>query len=292
MTRLLPILGVQAPSRVADDNLQGFEHELLELLTDFKQTILIVYPENHLCDVHGGPEQRLEQLETVAQPRNGPLFKRLGEISQNLGVWLIPGTVCERGEDGALYNTTPVFSPQGKLVATYRKCFPWRPYEPYKPGRQFTVFDIPDVGRFGLAVCYDIWYPEVVRQLAWMGAEVIINPVQTSTCDRAQEQILVRANAIFNQVFVVSINASIPSGIGQSLIVDPEGHIKSHLSGETSVILSDVINLDEVDRIRHFGTAGLTRPWSQFREDDQKLDLSVYHGCINPLQWKPDKRRK
>ena len=156
-----------------------------------------------------------------------------------------------------------MIAPDGKLAASYRKIFPWRPFECFTPGDRFVVCDVPAVGRIGLAVCYDIWYPEVSRQLAWMGAEVIIFPAQTSTCDRAQELILARANAITNQVFVVSVNAAAPVGTGQSIVVDPEGLVRTQASGEVPTTLTDVIDLDEVDRVRTYGTCGLNRLWSQ-----------------------------
>lgn len=291
MSRNLPILVVQAPSQTPNIRIQIFENELEELLADFHQTKLVVYPEIHLCGVSGTPDQRAEQLEGAAQPMDGPRISRLGGIAKKFKVWLIPGTVCERGADGALYNTAPVFSPDGKLVAAYRKCFPWRPYEPYKPGDRFVVFDIPEIGRIGLAICYDIWFPEVVRHLAWMGAEVIINPAQTSTNDRAQERILLRANSIFNQVYMVSVNAAAPVGTGQSLITDPEGNIRAESPSESPSILTDVLNLDEVSRVREYGTAGINRLWSQFREDDSPLKMPLYNGQIDPMSWTPGKNR-
>ena len=291
MPRLLPILAVQATSRPPDVDLQEFEDELADLLADFGRTRLVVYPEVHLCGSYGTPDQRSEQLQKAAQPLHGPRVKRLGEIARKQGVWLMPGTVCECDGGGGFYNTSLVFSPEGELVASYRKCFPWRPFEPYKPGQQFVVFDIPDIGRIGLAICYDIWYPEVVRQLAWMGAEVIINQAQTSTCDRAQEQILVRANAIFNQVFIVSANAATPSGSGQSLIADPEGNVRMQLPSESPSLLTDVLNLDEVDRVRQYGTAGLNRMWSQFKDGDATLELPIYGGRIDPLRWSKNIRK-
>ncbi len=285
MNRYLPILAVQAGSRSPETNLDEFENELNELLTDFPHAKMVIYPEIHLCGVSGTPDQRTERLFAAAEPMNGPRMNRLAAIAGRLGVWLLPGTVCELDENRKLFNSMPCFSPEGSLIASYRKCFPWRPFEPYTPGRDFTVFNMRGIGRIGLAVCYDIWFPEVVRQLAWMGAEVIVNPAQTSTCDRAKELVLLQANAICNQVYIVSVNAAAPSGTGQSVIVDPEGNIRIQLPGETPGIMTDVLNLDEVDRVRKYGTLGLNRMWSQFREDDTPLELSVYDGRMDPERW-------
>ncbi len=78
--------------------------------------------------------------------------------------------------------------------------------------RHSSTFDIPEVGRIGLAICYDGSFPETFRQLAWMGAEVVLQVNLTATSDREQELVMARANAIFNQLYVVSLNASRPRG--------------------------------------------------------------------------------
>jgi predicted amidohydrolase len=153
----------------------------------------------------------------------GPLTERLGEIARDNGVWLVPGSVYERGEGDGIHNTCLVLSPEGELAASYRKVFPWQPHESSAPGDRFTTFDVPDVGRIGLSICYDGSFPETCRQLAWMGAEVVLQPTLTTTSDRNQELVMARANAIFNQLYVVSLNAGSPAALGRSLIVDPEG---------------------------------------------------------------------
>ncbi len=285
MARILPLLAVQAPARSFENDLELFEAELFTLLADFPRTRLVAYPECHLFKACGTPEQRNRQLLGSAQRIDGLLMRRLAAIARQAGVWLLPGTICEQDGKGGAYNTAPLFSPAGELVATYRKCFPWRPYEPYTPGRSFTVVDLPGIGRLGLAICYDIWFPEVCRQLAWLGAEVIVNQVMTSTCDREKELVLVRANAIFNQVFVVSVNAGAPDGTGQSLIVDPEGNVRTQLPSEAPAIMTDALNLEEVARVRTFGTNAVNRMWSQFNPGDPVLALPAYDGRIEPENW-------
>jgi predicted amidohydrolase len=195
--------------------------------------------------------------------------------------------VCERGPAGELFNTAVVLSPQGELVASYRKIFPWRPYEPYVPGDRFVVFDMDDVGRFGLSICYDAWFPEVTRHLAWMGAEVVLNVVKTTTPDRAQELVLAQANSIVNQTFTVSVNCAGPIGEGRSLIVDPEGDIRLASADTSPAVLVATIDLDDVTRVREHGTAGFNRMWSQFLPSDPPLELPLYGGRIDPERWHP-----
>jgi predicted amidohydrolase len=258
-----------------------------DLVATFPQTRLVAHPELHLCGTEGSPADRTAQLEASAEPLDGPRGKVLAELAGDLGVWLLPGSVCERGEDGALYNTALAYGPDGRLAASYRKVFPWRPFEPYRPGDRFVVFDVPDVGRLGFSICYDAWFPEVTRHLAWMGAEVVVNPVKTTTADRAQELVLARANAIVNQVYVLSVNAAAPDGAGRSLVVDPEGLVRTAAPSEAETVLTDVLDLDAVARVRTYGTAGLNRMWSQFTEDDAPLDLPLYQGRLDPGRWRP-----
>ncbi|MCT7351111.1 carbon-nitrogen hydrolase family protein [Streptomyces sp. 15-116A] len=286
MSRPLPIALVQAPARPATAPLSVFTEDVEHLLARFPHTRLAVYPELHLCGVDGPPAST-KQLQEAAEPMDGPRSRHLAELAGDLGIWLMPGTVCERGANGGLFNTAPVYSPDGRLVAAYRKIFPWRPHEPYDPGDRFVVVELPGIGRVGIAICYDAWFPEVARHLAWLGAEVIVNPVMTTTADRAQELVLARANAIVNQVFVLSVNAAGPVGTGRSLVVDPEGRVRSEAPDSAATTLTDVLDLDDVTRVRTFGTAGLNRMWDQFTDADTPLDLPLYGGRIDPGRWRP-----
>ena len=69
-------------------------------------------------------------------------------------------------------------------------------------------------------------------------------------------------------------------------IIDPEGRVRAQLPGATAGTLTDVLNLDEVSRVRRFGTAGLNRLWSQWREDDPALELPMYEGRLDPRRWR------
>jgi formamidase len=165
-------------------------------------------------------------------------------------------------------------------VARYRKVFPWQPHESCAPGESFVTFDIPDVGRIGLSICYDGSFPETCRQLAWMGAEVVLQPSLTTTSDREAEIVMARANAIFNQLYVVSLNAAAPAGLGRSVIVDPEGIVRSEAGGSEELI-TDVLDLDAVTRVRRFGTAGVSRMWDQFGRQRERVQLPVYDGVAS-----------
>lgn len=215
----------------------------------------------------------------------GPVTDRLGRLARELGVWLVPGTLVERDNDGRLFNTAVAVSPRGEIVARYRKLFPWRPYEQLQPGSDFVTFDIPDIGRIGLAICFDGSFPEVSRQLAWLGAEVILQPTLTTTRDREMEVVMARANAFANQVYVVNVNGAAPIGVGESVVVDPEGTIVQHAGGGEEVLFA-VLDLDRVSLVREYGSHGINRPWSQLADQCAILRYPMFGGAeVRPPSW-------
>lgn len=287
MQRILTVIAVQAPPRLMGEPMAGFAHEVRQALAHQPDAKLVVFPELHLFG-DGNPDlQRTEALQESAQPLDGPRVQELRMLAKELGIWLIPGSICERGDNGELFNTLVVLSPEGEIEAFYRKIFPWRPFEPYDPGHEFVTVDMEGFGRVGLNICYDAWFPEVTRQLAWMGAEIIVNVVKTTSPDREQELILARANAIVNQVFMVSVNCAGPAGQGRSIIVDPEGHVITEAETADPLILTAQLDLSAVGHVRENGTAGCNRMWSQFRPGEPAIELPMYQGRIDPATWTP-----
>jgi predicted amidohydrolase len=290
MARPLPIALVQAATLPVQTPVSVFSDDVQKVLGDFPQTQLVIYPELHLSGLAGDAAQRDAAMREVAERLDGPRMKSLRQLAGDLKVWLLPGTVYERSpDDGAIYNTAVLLSPEGELAACYRKIFPWRPYERCRPGRRFVVVEMPGFGRVGLSICYDSWFPEVARHLAWMGAEVIVNPTLTPTADRPQELVLARAQAIANQVYVVGVNAAAPAARGRSLVVDPEGIVRVE-AGEGPTVLSDVLDLDHVATVRRYGTTALNRMWQQMEPDDEPIELPLYRGQLDPAAWLPPQR--
>lgn len=280
--RTLVIAAVQTRPVTGDPQAtwKRFADQVRGIRSTFPQVQLVVFPELHLSAVGELLEETHDYAEQIAVSLPGPLTDRLAALAVETGLWLAPGTVYERAE-GKIYNTALVVDPQGQLVATYRKCFPWQPYEQTEPGNEFVVFDIDRVGRLGLAICYDGSFPETYRQLAWYGAEVVLQPTLTPTRDRDLELVVARANAIVNQVFVINVNAAGPHGTGQSLVVDPEGLVRQQ-AGENEEIIIDVLDLDAVTRAHTYGTFGLNRMWEQMDRHGPRLHLPMYGGQYQP----------
>jgi formamidase len=261
--RLLSIAALQTSPVFGDPDatLRSLGEKVARVRGVVPHVQLVMFPELHLpalpppLEPHGDPA-------ALAVEVPGPLTEELGRIAGENGLWLLPGSVYERAGDGRVFNTALVLSPEGELVARYRKVFPWQPHESSAPGDGFVTFDIPDVGRIGLSICYDGSFPETCRELAWMGAEAVLQVSLTTTSDRPQEIVMARANAIFNQLYVVSLNAGLPAGLGRSVIVDPEGLVRLR-AGDGEELLTDVLDLDAVTRVREYGTAGVSRLWDQ-----------------------------
>jgi formamidase len=283
--RTLSIAGLQAAPITGDPDatFERFATQLAAIREAVDHVQLVLAPELFLSASPGLLEHHADYASEVAVEIPGPLTKRLEALAAQTGLWLVPGSVYERAGDGAIHNTALAISPVRGLVATYRKAFPWQPSERTKPGTRFVVFEIDGVGRAGLAICYDGFFPEVFRQLAWLGAEVVLQPTLTTTSDREAELVTARANAIVNQMFVVNVNAAAPAALGRSLVVDPEGLVRIE-AGATEELVTDVLDLDAVDKVRRFGTAAVSRMWQQIdRGAAADVELPMYaDGRIQP----------
>ena len=213
-----------------------------------------------------------------AQPQSSEFENFFAEVAREHGIWLVPGSYYETADE-QLYNTSPVFDPKGKVVVRHRKIYPFLPYEKnIACGDQFTVFDIPQVGRFGLMICYDQWFPEVSRTLAWMGAEVILCPTLTDTIDRPTELVLAKANAVVNQCYFLNINAVGKLGNGQSIVLGPQGETIYQANVGREVIPVQ-LDLDKVREVREHGLHGLCQTLKSFR--DHPVNFPVYQDRKN-----------
>jgi formamidase len=256
----------------SDKTLERMEQRLQYIRQVFPWVNLVCFPE--LCPIGTAPLETKPPgytWDTPAEVIPGPLTERLAAMARRYQVWLQPGSIYERDGE-TIYNTALVFSPQGELVARYRKMFPWRPWEALAGGREFCTFDIPDVGCFGLCICYDGWFPEVIRTLVWMGAEIILHPSLTNTVDRSAELIIEQAHAIFNQCYMVNVNAAPTAGCGRSMVVDPHGRILQQASTHEE-ILTEMIDLDLVRQVRELGSIGLNQHLKQLRDFDGEFPI-------------------
>jgi predicted amidohydrolase len=220
-----------------------------------------------------------------AQPMGGPNELAFAEMAKKHNIWLIPGSIFEK-KDGRIYNMTPVLNPEGEVVTRYRKMFPFTPYEDAtEAGDEFCVFDVPNVGRIGIAICYDIWFPEVLRTLTSMGAEVIINPVLAHFIDRPADLVIAQASGAMFQSYIFHINGLLAGGNGYSQVIDPSGQVL-HSGNVQEELIPIEVDFDLVRRQRERGLRNMGQVLKSYR--DRKVNFDVYsegfdHSYLNSL---------
>lgn len=222
---------------------------------------LVVLPELFNC--LGEPQQIVEQAESVP----GPTSERMSQLAIEQRVTLVAGSIAERvtvADTHSVYNTSLLFGPDGALLARYRKIHLFEIDLPGKvsfceadmmqAGSDIVVTDTP-VGRLGQATCYDLRFPELFRQLVNAGAELMAVPSAfTSSTGPDHWEVLVRARAIENQVYVLAPNqygAHAPrlTSYGRSMIVDPWGVVLA-TAGDGECVITAEISTEQITSVR------------------------------------------
>jgi len=261
------IAGIQMHVSAAHDNVAAMKHRVELALARFPWINMIMFSElAAFGPLVGNHPQSLEDT-----------FETFQELAVQHKIWLLPGSMFEKRNEG-IFNTSVVINPGGEIVGRYDKMFPFTPYEAdVTGGTEFLVFDVPDIGRFGVSICYDIWFPETTRTLSSMGMEVLLHPVLTGTTDRDVELSIARATAAQFQCYVFDVNGIGAGGIGRSCIFGPGGTLMYEARGAEEIIPIE-IDLDLVRRQREVGQNGLGQVLKSFR--DRNADFPVYDNAL------------
>jgi predicted amidohydrolase len=184
---------------------------------------LLVTPELGITSYGGG-----EKIRELAEPADGPIVARLGDIARNIGVALVAGFAEKAGD--AVYNSAIYTDGSGK-PSVYRKSHLYGDYERslFTPEKPSTCLVQHCGMTLGMLICYDVEFPENVRRLAQAGAEMILVPTATpmgaSGTFIAEKMIPVRA--FENQIFIAYVNNIGRDGdfdyAGRSVIAAPDG---------------------------------------------------------------------
>jgi predicted amidohydrolase len=202
-------------------------------------------------------------LRAAAEPLDGLFCSGLAAAAKDTGVALVAG-VFEPAPDGRVYNTAVVFDGRGELVASYRKlhlfdAFGHRESEQVAAGSAPVACTLAGA-RTGLAICYDVRFPELFRALAAGGAELIVLPAAWAAGLFKEEHwvTLVRARAIENTVWVAAVG-QVPdpderptraaTGVGRSMLVDPLGVVRLDLGPTPGVAVGEV-DTDLIETVR------------------------------------------
>jgi predicted amidohydrolase len=222
---------------------------------------LVVLPER--LDMRG----RNEVYEREAEGLDGAVGQWAGALAGELGIDLVAGSISERREGhGKLSNTSMHFGPDGELKAAYRKIhmfdvvvgdIEYRESAAHEPAEEVVVSETADGSGLGLTICYDLRFPELYRILALRGARIVTIPSNfTKPTGEAHWEVLIRARAIENQVFVIApgqVGEQLPEGesYGNSMIVDPWGVVLARARDEDGEsFVAAELDLERQDEVR------------------------------------------
>lgn len=205
-----------------------------------------------------------DYFRKFAEPADGRCVKFMSNLAAELGIYLIGGTIAELDED-KVYNTSFCFGPDGKLLGRHRKVhlfdidvegqFRFMESDTLTAGNELTVIDT-EFCRIGVAICYDIRFPEWFRKMALAGAELVVLPAAfNTTTGPVHWDITMQVRAMDNQVYLAAnAPARDENGIfrayGHSCIVDPWSQFVAK-ADEKECIIYGAIDLDKVKSIRN-----------------------------------------
>lgn len=254
---VLRIAQAQSPVYTARGQINDFLFRISEQAAQ-QGAHLLALPEMFCCpyDTASFPE--------YAEEEGGFMWQVCSRAARSFHIFLSAGTIPERDASGHIYNTAYVFDPEGNQIAKHRKMHlfdinvaggqHFQESKVLTAGNKITTFRT-DFCTMGLAVCYDIRFPELFRLMALDGADIILVPASFNlTTGPMHWELLFRSQSVFNQVFIVGTaparneNASYVSW-GHSIVTDPWGNIVSQMDEHTHLCVTD-IDLDECRKAR------------------------------------------
>lgn len=238
-----------------DKNIEKAENMIKEAADNGSD--IVVLPEMFNCPYEN------KYFPLFAETYPGKTTDTLANLSRKLGIYIIGGSIPEK-DDNTIYNTSYIFDREGKLIGKHRKMhlfdidvengIKFKESDTLGFGQDITVVDT-EYCKIGVAICYDMRFPELLRLMTLYGAEVIIVPAAFNmTTGPAHWKLLARARALDNQVYFVAaspsrnMNASYHA-YGHSIIVNPWGTILKEADEKECIIYGD-IDLDMVQKVR------------------------------------------
>ncbi len=196
------------------------------------------------CLLFGGHESQQGEYALSSCSEENPLKTAMSDLASKFGVYLVAGTIPVLADDKRVYSRTYLFDCAGKVLGEYDKIHlfdvdvsdgtkEYRESDTFCPGEKISVIDTP-FGKLGLAICYDLRFPDLFRAMRLAGAEIIALPAAfTKVTGAAHWQPLIQARAIETQCYILAAaqwgqhNEGSRETWGQSMIVDPWGRIKA-----------------------------------------------------------------
>jgi N-carbamoylputrescine amidase len=261
----------QSNSPTIETNLQKLDHNIRQAASQGAQLIVLQELHNSLYFCQTEDPQIFDLAETIP----GPSTHRFGQLAAELKVVIVT-SLFEKRAPGLYHNTAVVLESDGSIAGKYRKMH--IPDDPaYYEKFYFTPGDLgfqpiqTSLGKLGVLVCWDQWYPEAARLMALSGADLLIYPTAigweaSDTSDEKRRQkdawiISQRGHAVANGLPVISVNrvgyepdpSGATSGIqfwGNSFATGPQGEFLAQAGNEEEETLIVDINLDRSESVR------------------------------------------
>jgi predicted amidohydrolase len=212
---------------------------------------LVLFPEGAMVSF-----EPVRNLAPEAEPLDGPFVAGLAEAARANRVAVVAGLFESIAGSDRVYNTVVALGADGELIGSYRKihlfdAFGHRESERIEPGAGDTlIFRLGDL-TFGVETCYDVRFPELSTQLAGQGADVILLPAAWvfGLLKESHWEILVRARAIENTVYLAAAGQVGQGYTGSSMLVDPMG-VPAARAGETDELIFGEVERERVAAVR------------------------------------------
>jgi len=193
----------------------------------------------------------LDRLSVLAEPSNGETVSMLKGLARKYNAYII-GSIAEL-RNGKIYNTVPLTAPEG-VIGAYSKIHMFKPFsehEYFSYGDRLGLFKTK-IGNIGIAICYDLRFPDLFRYLALGDAKIVFIPAAfPNLLDHWRH--LLYARAMENQIFIVATNRIGKHGefsfFGHSMAINPSGEIIVEAGGNEAILTFD-IKIEIIDEAR------------------------------------------
>ncbi len=238
-----------------EDNIRKAEEMIREAAAN--DSDLVVLPEMFNCPYEN------KYFPLYAEEYPGKTTFMLSKVAKELGIYIVGGSIPERDGE-TVYNTAYIFDKKGDLIGKHRKMhlfdidveggIRFKESDSLGYGKEVTVVDT-EYCHIGVAICYDMRFPELMRLMAIEGAEIIIVPAAFNmTTGPVHWELTARTRALDNQVYFVAASPARDMeasyhAYGHSCVVDPWGKVISQADEKEGIIYGEV-DLDMVKKIR------------------------------------------
>ena len=241
---------------------------LVRTASDLKSSV------QHICDLVRQAKRALPTIDFLLFPEycihglnlsltndspllcslHGPEVAALKAVCAEQKVWGC-FSIMEKSDLGAPWNVGITINDRGEIANYYRKMHPWIPLEPWYPGNQgVSVFEGPGGVKMSLSICHDGMFPEMAREAAYKGAEVLLRTAGYPHAIKNSWEITNRANAFSNLMYTASVCMAGTDGtvrpMGEAMFVDPEGSVIEQGDATPDAFFAAEIRVENVRRMR------------------------------------------